>query len=783
MYNSLKLNSKITSNLSQKYNIFILLCIASFFISRISIFYMLNPIAISFLGCILFRKHLFNFALAFSVLGFFSNMGNFYISKYIICLCLLFITNLFFKKDKFSNIFFRAIFSGICIFISGLIISFLNGLSLYYFTVALLEATLTFFITIILNKSISYLLTSDKRIVTNEELISICILLASAICGSSGLYIFSIYVPHILICILIIFLSYIYGSTIGGVSSLLCCFLLFLTEDFSNNLLMILSISSILCGLIREKGKLIYSVCFGFSIYFSSLIIDTNLFSNSLLISVLIGIGIFLAIPCKKIASLSFNNSFLEESATYTEKLKSVTSTKLNTYSNSFEKLSKTFSNLSEKKTNLDQQDISNLIDDVVSKACSKCSLKRDCWEKNFYSTYQSIFNLLNNQEYIGNFNRNNIPLSFLRTCINTSQFIDILNKTVEIYKLNLMWKNKLIESRQLVSKQLTGVSNIMNELSLKLCEDVNFNESISSKLKLALKRNKIETKDVIVTENSSGKVEVLLKVEPCYIPNKCSKTILPIVNEIIGKKMCRDCYECIIKKENNNSVCSIRLIEEQKYRIKSSTISAHKHTSLESGDSHSSLNLPDGKYLLAISDGMGSGFNAKAESSATIELLEDFLNAGFSNELALNMINSTLFLKSSKESFATLDMCVIDLYTGMAEFIKIGAVSTFLIRKEKIETLKSNSLPVGILNNLETEIKIKKLYDDDIIIMVSDGVTDSKQFTSNNHEWLESFLENLDTNSPNEIANLLFEETKKNYNNQLKDDVTIIVSKIWSVN
>ena len=321
-----------------------------------------------------------------------------------------------------------------------------------------------------------------------------------------------------------------------------------------------------------------------------------------------------------------------------------------------------------------------------------------------------------------------------------------------------------------------------MNELSLKLCEDINFNETLSAKIKYNLKRNNIDTKDVIITENSNGKTEILLKVEPCYIPNKCSKTILPIINEILGKKMCRDCYDCIIKKENNNSVCSIRLVEEKNFRIKSATISSHKFTSIESGDSHSSIHLPDGKYLLAISDGMGSGSKARAESSATIELLEDFLSAGFSNELTLNMINSVLFLKSSKESFATLDMCIIDLYTGVAEFIKIGAVSTFLIRKGSIEVLKSSSLPVGILNNLEPEIKTKKLYNEDIIIIVSDGVTDSKDCIVNKDEWIINFLSNIQSNNPNEIASLLFEETKNNYDGQLKDDVTIIVSKIWNI-
>lgn len=775
-------NFKTKFNFNEKNLIFTLLLIASFFIARISIFHMLNPIIIAYLGCILFTGRLFYFSLGLSTIGFLSNIDNIYISKYIICLCILFTFDLFFNKEKYSNILHKSLFSSLSILISGIVISILNNFSSYYLIISILESSLTFFITIILNKGICYLLEYNKKIITNEEIISIAVFVSSFICGSINMSFSVINVTNTLICILLIFVSYIYGSTIGGISAILSCFLLVLTGNFPENLLIVFTVASIIAGLVRYKNKIIYTASFGISIYFISLMVDVSLLNNSIIFSIFLAIIIFLAIPCKRISSVSFNASFAEQSATYTEKLKSITSSKLTMYADSFEKLSKTFENLSERKNNLDNIDISNLIDDVVSKVCAKCSLKSTCWEKNFYSSYQNIFSLLNNQENAGNFSRNNIPLDFLRMCINTSQFIDVLNKTVEIYKINLMWKNKLIESRQIVGQQLTGVSNIMNELSVKLCEDINFNESLATKIKQALILNKIDTKDVIITENSIGKMEVLLKVEPCYIPNKCSKSILSVVNEILDKKMCRDCYECIIKKENNNSVCSIKLVEEKKFRIKSTTISSHKYTSQESGDSHTSINLPDGKFLLAISDGMGSGSKAKAESSATIELLENFLTAGFANELTLNMINSVLFLKSSKESFATLDMCIIDLYTGIAEFIKIGAVSTFLIRKDKVEILKSSSLPVGILNNLDPEIKTKKLCDEDIIIMISDGVSDSKEYSINNDEWIVDFLSNLKTNNLNEIANLLFEETKNNYSGQLKDDITIIVSKVWSV-
>lgn len=759
----------------------LLLSILGFFIGRISIFHMLNPIAIGYLGCLIFESFAFNIAIIFTCLGFFSKLDNSYISKYMICLSLIFFIHNFFKNIKNKHkLLYKASLVSLSIFISGLIVSFIHGFTTYYLILSILESFLTFCMCLILSKGIFFLTKDNKRILTNEEIISLSILIGSIISGSSDVFISNISFTHFFVILLLLFVSYIYGGTISGVVSILCSFLLVISGTFSSDLMVIFSISSILSGLIRNKGKILTVSIFIFSIYLFSLILNINLIDNILLFSILGSSTLFLTIPCKIKASLQFNNDFNEESATYTKQIKILTSNKLNTYASSFEKLSKTFYNLSDKKNNLDQQDITNLIDEVATKVCNKCDLKKFCWEKNFYSTYQTIFSILNTYEKNGQVEQNNISQDFINNCINISQFIDVLNRTFEIYKLNLMWKNKVIESRELVGQQLTGISNIIYELSLGISKDVSFNESLGAKIKCELESNGIPTKNVIMTESKKGRLELLLKVEPCYIPNKCSKTIIPLVNEILGKKMCRNCYECVITKENNESICSISLIEEQKFRITTSVVTTHKEGSKESGDSHSFLNLLDGNYLLALSDGMGSGIRAKEESKATIELLEDFMLAGFSKDLAINMINSVLFLKSSKETFATLDMCTIDLYTGFCEFIKIGAVSTFILHKGNVEIIKSSSLPVGILNNVEPEIRRKKLSSNDIIVMVTDGVIDSKNNIINKDSWVVNLLLKNTSKNPEEIANKIFEQTKENYNQKLKDDVTIIVARIW---
>ncbi|WP_250277797.1 stage II sporulation protein E [[Clostridium] colinum] len=763
--------------------IFIILSILGFFIGRVSIFHMLNPIAIAYLGCLLLNGKIFNLALVFTFLGFFSKTNNFYITKYIICLIILFFINICFYKNKYKeNIVFKAILCSFSIFISGIIICILNGFSMYYLVLAILETALTFCMCFILNKSIEYIKKENKNVMSNEDIISLGIFIGSIICGSSDVFLGTISFTYFFIITLLLFVSYIYGSAVGSIVSILSSFLLFITNSLNADIIIILTISSILSSIVREKGKFFLALTFNLCVYVLSLMINVSLIDNVLLFSMLGSDILFLTINCNIKANISFNNSLkLESATTYTEKLQILTSDKLNKYANSFEKLSKTFYNLSEKKTNLDQQDISNLIDEVASKMCNNCQMKVFCWEKNFYSTYQNIFSILNIYEKTGQIEKNSISPEFINNCININQFIDVLNKTFEIYKLNLAWKNKVIESRELVGKQLTGISSIIYDLSKNLCEDVSFKENYEAKIKYALENNNIPTKNVIITENNKGKLEVLLKVNPCYVPNKCTKTIVPIVNEVLGRKMCKPCYECIVTKENNESVCSLSLVEEQKFRVSSYAITTQKDGSSESGDSHSFLSLPNGTYLLALSDGMGSGKKAKIESTATIELLEDFLQAGFSKDLAINMINSVLFLKSSKDTFATLDMCTIDLYTGFCEILKIGAVSTLILHNNKVDIIKSTSLPVGVLNNVEPEIRKKKLSDGDIIVMFTDGVIDSTNAIINKEHWIiDILLKNTSTN-PEDIANAIFEKTKENYKDNIKDDITILVARIWS--
>ena len=194
-------------------------------------------------------------------------------------------------------------------------------------------------------------------------------------------------------------------------------------------------------------------------------------------------------------------------------------------------------------------------------------------------------------------------------------------------------------------------------------------------------------------------------------------------------------------------------------------------------GDSVLNIRLKDGKYLVAISDGMGSGKNAKESSTKSLKMLENLLLAGFHKETSIELINSSL-MNQNKEIFATLDIAIIDLYKGNIEFIKSGACPTYIKNGKKVQIIKANSLPAGIVPNGNLQVYDKDIVTGDIMVMCSDGILDSNVEYKNKELWLRYVLEDIETSNTKKIADLVLNEAIDNNYGVAKDDMSILVCK-----
>lgn len=218
---------------------------------------------------------------------------------------------------------------------------------------------------------------------------------------------------------------------------------------------------------------------------------------------------------------------------------------------------------------------------------------------------------------------------------------------------------------------------------------------------------------------------------------------------------------------------------KQEKYKLTKIILTKTKNKSEVSGDNSLVTKLEDGKIMLAISDGMGSGKQANQSSSTVISMLKKMLTNGFDKEVSIGLINSAINLNSNTETYATIDLSIIDLNNGNIELVKNGACPTFIKSKNKVEVVKAVSFPAGVLDKIDLVVYDKDLKSEDIIIMCSDGILESNTEYENKEVWLKNLLENIESQDIEKIANIIMQEAIDNGLGIAKDDMTVIVAKI----
>ena len=117
--------------------------------------------------------------------------------------------------------------------------------------------------------------------------------------------------------------------------------------------------------------------------------------------------------------------------------------------------------------------------------------------------------------------------------------------------------------------------------------------------------------------------------------------------------------------------------------------------------------------------------------------MLERLLNSGFDKNTSINLINSAILNANSEEMYATLDIEILDLFAGKAEFLKNAACPTYIKRNRNVTMVSSNSLPAGIINSAKVDCFDIDLQDGDIIVICSDGIIESNAEYDNKELWV----------------------------------------------
>jgi len=403
-----------------------------------------------------------------------------------------------------------------------------------------------------------------------------------------------------------------------------------------------------------------------------------------------------------------------------------------------------------------------DIFDILKSEVCSNCKCLEKCWEDNYDATMDDIFNYIEKIE-------DDCYESFLEDKIFRYSYCrderKIKNKILLEYGRYKQNKDMIStnELKKCVSTQIKGISKYILDITNKAKES-NI-KNIEQRIITDFEKNNLPI-DRALINMKEDKCQVELKGDKYELKNNIAKSNA-LLSEILNKRM-------INVNQNGNE-----FKQTDKLKIETGIAVKSAKGQKVSGDTYKLIDFLEDKYIMILSDGMGIGKEAQQMSSTLVNMYTNMAESNVSAEMITTIIGSFSQYISNSEKIITLDSTLINLITGECEIIKIGGAPTFIIKKDCVDIIYSDTLPMGIFEEVEYYKENVFLESGDIIVSVSDGVIDSKREIINKEFWVSGFLKNLYIDEPQIIAEELLQKTIENYNNEVLDDVTIIVQKI----
>ena len=639
-----------------------------------------------------------------------------------------------------------------------------------------------------------------RRAFTIEEVMGTSLLLAISVTVFGSINIFGFSIQNILSILIVLVLGWKNGLLVGATGGITIGVVLGVITGTEPIMIAAYAISGLIAGLLNRFGRI--GVIVGFALGNVVLAYAANGNTTDLIMfqEILIASLGLLAIPKNieiNIEDLVGSTRLLPESTGGDLEENKDTIYKLNSISETIFDMAESYSEAAatilteeelkaQEKNNIDifleelQKNIEDLKDNML-------------YEEIYYPTKELITDIfeylmendiITEKEFIKILEKhNNYIVGFDNTKSQAKEdvykIVKAINYSYKISKINFIWKKKLDESKKNVSSQLKGVSEAISKMATDMDKKEEHVE-LKKQILALLEQKEIEIKSIEIKKTSSGRYIIDIFTDTCGNPDgtECDiKKICKLLSKVIGHKMIMQKQECGLRM--NKSICKFTYISDDKYGVQIGIAKSTKEGSSVSGDSSIHIKLDDGKYLLAISDGMGSGPEAMKSSKIAIKMLERLLTAGFEKDVSLQLINSTISANTDEDMFATLDIEILDLFKGNMEFIKNSACPTYVKRGRQVQLLKSMSLPTGILSDIDLVVYDYDLQPGDILVMCTDGVLDSNKEYLNRELWLKYLLEDMETDDAQKMADIIIGEAIDNDFGKQKDDMTVIVAKI----
>lgn len=397
--------------------------------------------------------------------------------------------------------------------------------------------------------------------------------------------------------------------------------------------------------------------------------------------------------------------------------------------------------------------------ENAAERACRSCPKSMTCWGET-YEMFRAEFERMTDMARRGEeLSAESMSKQCAEICDTPALCAQAVEKEYRRYLAATADEARIAEMRRLYTDWLSGVRDILKGLGSAGASSRPAGKSHSAEKRISrlLRESGMCGAECYISLDRQGRL--CLEAYGSKEPKVDAKYLGGLMSETLGRELC--------DPEISFSGGRCRLTAQEK-RALSASIGAFqfcRESNRVCGDCYESFTDAQGALYIVLSDGMGSGSRARVDSALACSVLSRLIKSGIPLSAALETVNTSLMLKSADESFATLDICRIDLNSGECAVYKAGAATTYIKCSDRLIRASLSSSPAGTGGHITVPAQQFHVGAGDVILMMTDGcVTDEI--------WLARELSRKST--PKELSERIARAARAAENGK-RDDISVI--------
>lgn len=383
-----------------------------------------------------------------------------------------------------------------------------------------------------------------------------------------------------------------------------------------------------------------------------------------------------------------------------------------------------------------EDNDLGAVFDRTADRVCRRCSAREACWERDKLATLRTLDTISGPLLRNGHVSTSDFPGHFAAQCLRFSDFVLALNEGMDALSQRRQAQRKNEDGRKLIAQQYAGVTGILKQVGESMRTGPEALPTKERELRTYAEAfGRVRT--AAAWKDRRGRLHFELSGEcvPRIVRNK--EGFLSGLSALMGVKLTGP------ESIHGPGGSSLLFREQEPYTITVGIGTRTREGQQVSGDCIRYFTTEEGIACVVLSDGMGSGEQAREESESTVRMAERFLRAGISAADCVRTIGPALKLRTQGKKFVTLDIGTIDLFNGTAESVKCGAAPSFVRAVDgdgtvRVRRIRSSTLPAGLEESGEMDVTQFHMGDGDALLLLSDGIVDAD---GENAGWVEELM------------------------------------------